>query len=196
MFKGEPSARGAGRKRGAWFLRRPPKHQSVGLLCCSGERRERATGQRLKKRAGAFSQATCNWLVGGRWLAASARAEARAHMQTSISDGASNHPCAANPTTHARAHRMPLLVVEQASHPLMAAKKCNPVVPYPSEPHRLSSLSACGSHPSCAVCYSAPASSAPVLQCPSAPASQRMVSTLPPQRLQSCTTRCSPRRVS
>jgi hypothetical protein len=38
MFKGEPSARGAGRKRGAWFLRRPPKHQSVELLCCSGER--------------------------------------------------------------------------------------------------------------------------------------------------------------
>ena len=53
MFKGEPSARGAGRKRGAWFLRRPPKHQYVELLIWSGERRERATGQRLNKRAGA-----------------------------------------------------------------------------------------------------------------------------------------------
>lgn len=65
MFKGEPSARGAGRKRGAWFLKRPPKHQSVELPCWSGERGGERRGQPLKKRAGGLEagqlQAACGW---------------------------------------------------------------------------------------------------------------------------------------
>jgi hypothetical protein len=65
MFKGEPSARGAGRKRGAWFLKRPPKHQSVESPCWSDERGGERRGQPLKKRAGGLAdgqlQAACVW---------------------------------------------------------------------------------------------------------------------------------------
>jgi hypothetical protein len=122
--------------------------------------RERATGQRLKKRAGALSQTTCNWrwgdqvsCIGKRWsvLALDQPAPARAAVLSPAAGWllAARNPClaAAFLASHMRlSSSISLRKVSVLHHVLQLASE----------------------------------------ECPQ----------FPPQRLRSCTTRRSPRRVS